>query len=107
MDPLSEFVASYGSMLSWSGLGAFIILCVVRGWLIPKATFIQQVKILTDRIAELKEERDGWKDSAQTWETVARTEQAQARELLDQNKTTLHALGSIRESLDRVTGGEK
>lgn len=38
VDSLGDLVATNGSLLSWTGLGAFIILSVVRGWLVPRRT---------------------------------------------------------------------
>jgi hypothetical protein len=105
MDDFSTFISSAPGLLTWSGLALLNVIALLRGWIIPKATHIRELKILQDRITDVTEERNEWRDTARTFENVSREAQAQAKTLLDDGKTTTYALDQIRESL-RLVGKE-
>lgn len=77
----------------------FNITAVVKGWLIPKSTHDQQIKILADRILELITEKNEWRAAAQASEAVNREVRAQNSLLLEQGKTTVYALDEIRRGM--------
>lgn len=107
--------------VTFLGLAAIVVLAVVRGWLIPKASHEREiailveanerettilvqahereVKILTDRNSEMVDEKNEWRGTAQAAEKVSAEVRAQNGSLLEVNKTTAYALEQIRAGL--------
>jgi hypothetical protein len=92
---------TWPSLLTWGGLVVLVLVSVVRGWLVPKASHEREISILEKRIEEKTAEAIEWRAAYQTEQAVGRERDAQHRMLLETGKTTAYAVDAIRTGLER------
>lgn len=79
---MSTFIASadlsgYPPMLTWLGLAAFVVFCIIKGWLVPRSTHQDVIK-----------DRDLWRKAYQESEAARVASQQQNAELMEIGRTT-------------------
>jgi hypothetical protein len=91
------------------GVVVFNLLAVVRGWLIPRWTYVLHTKLLTDEIDRITNEKDEWRAAAQAMEAVNQEVRAQNRLLLEGQKTSTYAWEQIRRAASSASteGGDQ
>lgn len=98
----AQLPSTWPGLLTWAGLGLFIILSVMRGWWIPARTHEREIKLLTDRIREVTREKDEWRAASQADQAVAQETRAQHRLLLETGSATTYALEGMRRGLEQA-----
>jgi hypothetical protein len=121
MDAFLAALSGRLDLLTWTGLGLFLVLAVTLDWFVPRRAHLRMLNIqaeahalamktqaesyaivvesLTLRNVEITAEKNEWKGAAQASESVAQEVRSQNRTMLEQNATTVHALEGIRAGL--------
>lgn len=114
-------VMEWQGPVTFLGLASIVVLAMVRGWLIPRSSHEREIKILVeaneretrilveaheretkilvDRNAEMVDEKNEWRGTAQAAERVSAEVRGQNGALLEVNRTTAYALEQIRGAL--------
>jgi hypothetical protein len=103
-------VTSWPNLLTWGGLAVLVMVSIVRGWLVPKASHERELQVQQeshDKVVQaLKERLVDKSTEIEVWRKVATTEQASTVELLAQHRmaletgrATVYALEGFREGL--------
>lgn len=104
------------AIVGWQGpvtfisLAGFVVLAILRGWLIPKSSHEREIQVLKEasdavvkakdtRITELIEEKNEWRGTAGAAEKVSAEVRRQNGELLEVARTTAYALDEMRRGL--------
>lgn len=64
-------------MVTWIGLAAFVVFCIIMGWLVPRSMY-----------REMVHDRDIWRDAALKSEEARHDSDGQTRELLEVARAT-------------------
>lgn len=98
--------------VTFIGLAGFLVLAVLRGWLIPKSSHEREIQVLKEasdavvkakdtRITELIEEKNEWRGTAGAAEKVSAEVRRQNGELLEVSRTTAYALDEMRRGMNQ------
>lgn len=128
MDALLAALSSRLDLLTWTGLGLFIVLAVTLGWFVPRRTHDRMLAIqaeahekaikiqaasyevvikgLTERNVEVVADKVENREGRKAWEAAATELLAQNHTMLEQNTTTVHALEGLRSGLVEMLRGK-
>jgi hypothetical protein len=87
--------------LTASALLLGVVVLIVTGRLVPRWVLISVRKDRDDRLAELRDERDQWREAARLSETARETLAAAVRESLEANRAQAAVMGAIRTVAER------
>jgi hypothetical protein len=126
MDVFFSTLSGRLDLLTWTGLGLFLVLAVTLGWFVPRRTHDRMIAIqaeaseralkiqaesyqividgLTQRNTEVVADKVEHREGSKAWEAAATELLAQNKTMLEQNTTTVHALEGLRESLVELAG---
>lgn len=121
MDVFFSTLAGRLDLLTWTGLGLFLVLSVTLDWFVPRRAHLRMLAIqeqahdkalkvqaesyqiviqgLTERNIEVVADKVEHREGSKAWEKAATELLSQNRTMLEQNTTNVHALEGIRESL--------
>lgn len=121
MDAFFTTLSGRLDLLTWTGLGLFLVLAVTLGWFVPRRTHDRMLKIqaeahqtmlriqaeahaivvqgLTARNVEVVADKVENREGSKAWEAAASELLSQNRTMLEQGETTVHALEEMRSSL--------
>lgn len=104
MDQISAFFTSLPTdQIALGALVTFMVVSLLRGWVVPRSVLVDRIADKDKQIAELVKERDDWKDAFHTSE-VARGELiSQNDALISGAETTNRLMESMRNYLERST----
>lgn len=92
MDSLGDLVAANGSVLSWTGLAAFVVISIVRGWLVPRRTH-----------EDALHDRDEWRAESRLKDAQIAEKDKQLGHLAEVGE----AQKALLTSIGRLTGREQ
>jgi hypothetical protein len=77
LDVTLDTGTTLSGLVTWIGLAAFVVFCIIMGWLVPRSTY-----------REMVHDRDIWRDAALKSEEARRDSDGQTRELLEVARAT-------------------
>lgn len=102
MDPISAFFASLDpTLLPLGAIVTFVVISLLRGWLVPRRIYIDRISDKDAQIKALVIERDDWKAAAERRDTVTLELTSQNKDLIDGSETTLRLMESLRNQIER------
>lgn len=102
MDAISAFFTSLDpTLLPLGAIVTFVVISLLRGWLIPRRIYIDRITDKDAQIKSLAAERDDWKAAAERNAAAALDLRGQNRDLIDGSETTLRLMESLRNQIER------
>jgi len=103
MDPLVGFFSSLDpTVLPLGGIVTFMVIGLIRGWVVPKQVLTDRVNDKDGQITALAKERDDWRNAFLKSDEARQELVGQNSELIDGAKTTNRLMESLRNQIERT-----
>lgn len=93
----NTLIPSIGSV----GFVTFIVISIVKGWLVPKSIYTDRMADKDRIISNLTVERDTWRDAHSQSEESRAILSQQNSDLIESGKTTNYLIESLRNLIER------
>lgn len=104
MDPLVAFFSSLDpTVLPLGGIVTFVVIGLIRGWVVPKQVLTDRINDKDGQITALAKERDDWRNAFLKSDEARQELVGQNSELIDGAKTTNRLMESLRNQIERTS----